>query len=465
MACSNLNTPLTANNATTSSTLELDFPWLMASPSLPTLDFSTDIPAAAVNGPASPVTYQIPQLDLPAFWSPISFHDTASSKTPPKSIPSLQLGFSDSSTSTPPPQHAGLSSRTSSPVGSSGDSSGYSSLLSSTPSSSGSSSDVSSSGSPTPVTAATTARQLEQPKVTKSNSLKKPSASYIEMIARALLSTVNTKMILSEIYVYIQEKYPYYKNAPDGNWRNAVRHNLCVNDCFIKSGRSNSGRGYFWTIHPACLEMFSRGDFSRMRARRLAQKMYKTLNKASSAERTKVSSAHIQNAAPTSYPAQAPSYPVTSAVPTSSSYLQPTPCYMRSVPVAPVASMAPMSGYSLGMTSSTNASQALPGYYYPTSYSASGHHLATPYANAHAYQHTSHAYQNASHAYQTSSRAYPNASHALQSASQPDFSAYRYHQYQQNQAINHYYPQQTSAASQQVPSYHGYPGYGMPTYL
>lgn len=36
----------------------------------------------------------------------------------------------------------------------------------------------------------------------------------------------------------------------------------------MKSGRSANGKGHYWTIHPANLEDFSRGDFRRRRAQR-----------------------------------------------------------------------------------------------------------------------------------------------------------------------------------------------------
>lgn len=105
----------------------------------------------------------------------------------------------------------------------------------------------------------------------------KPSTGYLEMIARALLSAPGHRMILNDIYTYILQWYPYFQTAPS-TWRNAVRHNLTVNDCFVKTGNTSSGRGYIWEIHPACVDMFSQGDFRRMQARRLAQQHYNSEN-------------------------------------------------------------------------------------------------------------------------------------------------------------------------------------------
>lgn len=99
----------------------------------------------------------------------------------------------------------------------------------------------------------------------------KPSHSYIALIAMAILSCSTKKMILGDIYQYISDNYPYYRNK-DKSWRNSIRHNLSLNECFIKAGRSENGKGNYWAIHPANLEDFSNGDFRRRRARRRVRK-------------------------------------------------------------------------------------------------------------------------------------------------------------------------------------------------
>ena len=95
----------------------------------------------------------------------------------------------------------------------------------------------------------------------------KPTHSYIALIAMAILSCPNKKMILGDIYQYISGNFPYYRNK-DKSWRNSIRHNLSLNECFIKAGRSENGKGNYWAIHPANLEDFANGDFRRRRARR-----------------------------------------------------------------------------------------------------------------------------------------------------------------------------------------------------
>ncbi|CAH8613025.1 unnamed protein product [Schistosoma bovis] len=95
----------------------------------------------------------------------------------------------------------------------------------------------------------------------------KPNFSYIGLIAKAILSTQERRMILSEIYQWILLRYPYFSTRGPG-WRNSIRHNLSLNDCFIKVGRAANGKGHYWGIHPANLKDFLSGDFRRRRAQR-----------------------------------------------------------------------------------------------------------------------------------------------------------------------------------------------------
>ncbi|XP_068599503.1 forkhead box Q2 [Brachionichthys hirsutus] len=103
-------------------------------------------------------------------------------------------------------------------------------------------------------------------------SVDKPNQSYIALISKAILASEQKKLLLCDIYQWIMDQYPYFKSK-DKNWRNSVRHNLSLNDCFIKAGRSDNGKGHFWAIHPSNYQDFSNGDYHCRRARRRVRRV------------------------------------------------------------------------------------------------------------------------------------------------------------------------------------------------
>ena len=100
----------------------------------------------------------------------------------------------------------------------------------------------------------------------------KPNHSYISLIANAILSSKEKRLVLSDIYQFVLDTQPYFRNKAGQGWRNSIRHNLSLNECFIKAGRSPNGKGHFWAINPANYEDFSKGDFRRRRAQRRARR-------------------------------------------------------------------------------------------------------------------------------------------------------------------------------------------------
>lgn len=88
--------------------------------------------------------------------------------------------------------------------------------------------------------------------------------SYIGMIAQAINSTNEKKLILADIYSYMEHRfYHYLCNKP--RWKNTVRHNLSFHKCFVKCECSpKASRSHYWTIHPDFVEQFNRGNYSKM---------------------------------------------------------------------------------------------------------------------------------------------------------------------------------------------------------
>ena len=106
----------------------------------------------------------------------------------------------------------------------------------------------------------------------RNNSVKpkREVPSYTYIIAQAILSSPDKKLSLGNIYERISKRYPRFLKKGKG-WRNCVRHNLSLSDCFMKSGRTRHGRRNDWGIHLFYLKNFLKGDYRKRRMNNRAQ--------------------------------------------------------------------------------------------------------------------------------------------------------------------------------------------------
>ncbi|XP_031817418.1 forkhead box protein L2-like [Sarcophilus harrisii] len=105
------------------------------------------------------------------------------------------------------------------------------------------------------------------------DALQKPPYSYVALIAMAIKESPEQRLPLSGIYRYIVGRFPYYERNQKG-WQNSVRHNLSLNECFVKvprdggPGAPGERKGNLWALDPAFQDMFDQGDYRRRRRRR-----------------------------------------------------------------------------------------------------------------------------------------------------------------------------------------------------
>ena len=111
----------------------------------------------------------------------------------------------------------------------------------------------------------------EQKHPSKSNYQRrpKPPFSYIALIAKAIRASATGKLTLAEINDYLMKEWPFFRGEYVG-WRNSIRHNLSLNECFKKVLRDPNrpwGKDNYWMLNESSDYTFADGVFRRRRKR------------------------------------------------------------------------------------------------------------------------------------------------------------------------------------------------------
>ncbi|XP_015788334.1 forkhead box protein A2-B [Tetranychus urticae] len=124
---------------------------------------------------------------------------------------------------------------------------------------------------------------MQQCRAQRNYSHAKPPYSYISLITMAIQQSPSKMLTLSEIYQFIMELFPYYRQNQQ-RWQNSIRHSLSFNDCFLKVPRTpdKPGKGSFWTLHPESGNMFENGCYLRRQKRFKCLKSESTSSSSSS---------------------------------------------------------------------------------------------------------------------------------------------------------------------------------------
>ncbi|XP_077300349.1 forkhead box protein O-like isoform X2 [Arctopsyche grandis] len=78
--------------------------------------------------------------------------------------------------------------------------------------------------------------------------------SYADLITQAITSSQDSRLTLSQIYEWMVQNVPYFKDKGDSNssagWKNSIRHNLSLHNRFMRVQNEGTGKSSWWMINP-----------------------------------------------------------------------------------------------------------------------------------------------------------------------------------------------------------------------
>ncbi|XP_013777148.1 forkhead box protein O-like [Limulus polyphemus] len=78
--------------------------------------------------------------------------------------------------------------------------------------------------------------------------------SYADLITQAIQNSQDKRLTLSQIYDWMVQNVPYFKDKGDSNssagWKNSIRHNLSLHSRFMRIQNEGTGKSSWWVINP-----------------------------------------------------------------------------------------------------------------------------------------------------------------------------------------------------------------------
>nr|XP_033805745.1 forkhead box protein O1 [Geotrypetes seraphini] len=108
-----------------------------------------------------------------------------------------------------------------------------------------------------PASLAVAGQQQQQQQPRRSSSSRRNAwgnLSYADLITKAIESSPEKRLTLSQIYDWMVKSVPYFKDKGDSNssagWKNSIRHNLSLHSKFIRVQNEGTGKSSWWMLNP-----------------------------------------------------------------------------------------------------------------------------------------------------------------------------------------------------------------------